>query len=405
MYRQTDFKNDEILVTGYSEGGSSLVEDDAYQSVQAISSVIRESGVSEFDAPQLNKKLTGKTVYVFPFIAERHEGFNGSCSPRDFEVLFQMLYLYATAPRMEESAVQAYLKKQYALRENLLSNPNNYFGDVVNRIRYQDHPRRRIPRPEDLEQVQLGQMKTVYRDRFADMSDFTFFFTGAFDPMELRALATRYLGNLPSIKREESWKNIGVRSPEGVVDTAFFKGEAPRTNVRVIYHGDFTWDSRKRFEFDAMIAYVRIKLRESLREDLGGVYGVSVGGYTARDPEQKYNIQISFNSDPPRTGELLTAAEEVLDGIKAGQIEEADVQKVKELQRQSRIKDLKENRFWHQRMIGSWLDGAPLEELTLEYLDEMLNTLTPDIIRAAANAYFGENKIQVVMHPEDGSRR
>ena len=400
-YKKTDFKNDQVLVGGYSWGGSSLYSDEQYFSAQAIGSVMRESGVSEFEAPQLTKKLAGKTVSIFPFIGERYEGFNGSCSPKDIETLFQLLYLYAHAPRMEDDAMQAYLKKQATILENMLSNPNNYFGEVVNKIRYQNHPRRGLPQAEDLKKVRMDEMQMIYRDRFADMSDFMFFFTGAIDPVQLKDLATRYLGNLPASKRSETWKDIGVTSPEGQIDSTFNRGEAPRSNVRMIYHGDFTWDDESRFAFQMLIEHARIKLRESLREDMGGVYGVSIFGGTSKEPKPLYNINISFNSDPPRTAELTDAAYDVIHKIAGGEITPEDIQKIKELQRQARVKNLKENRFWHSGMINNWTEGTPLEQLTQEYLDMQLEQVTPEMIQHAAQKYFSGNRIQVVMHPQN----
>ena len=44
--------------------------------------------------------------------------------------------------------------------------------------------------------------------------------------------------------------------------------------------------------------------------------------------------------------------------IKDGTVEEKDLQKVKETQRQSRIKSLKQNRFWQSQMQQSFLNGT-----------------------------------------------
>jgi zinc protease len=244
-------------------------------------------------------------------------------------------------------------------------------------------------------------MQDIYRDRFRDLSDFTFFFTGSVNPAELRDLAAKYLGNLPVTHREETWKDIGLQSPEGRIDSMFNRGEAPRSNVRIVYHGDFTWDDESRFAMQILLEYARIKLRESLREDLGGVYGVSLSGGASRFPQPNYGINISFNADPPRTGELINAGNAVIQEIINGNIAEEDIQKVKELQRQARIKNLKENRYWHSAMINNWMDGIPLEQLTQDFLEKQLETITPALIQSAAAKYFTGNVIQVVMHPEN----
>jgi zinc protease len=192
-----------------------------------------------------------------------------------------------------------------------------------------------------------------------------------------------------------------VEYPDNAIDTLFYKGEAPRSNVQIIYHGDFEWNDDNVFVFRRTVDYLRVKLRESLREDLGGVYGVSIYGGPSKEPNPAYSITISFNADPPRTDELVKAVYEVLDNVSKEGVSEEDMVKLKETQRQSRKKALKENRFWHSGMIGNWVNGNDLMDLTQEALEKRLADLTPSDIESAVQAYFdSDKKIQVVMMPE-----
>jgi hypothetical protein len=52
-------------------------------------------------------------------------------------------------------------------------------------------------------------------------------------------------------------------------------------------------------------------------------------------------------------------------------------------------------------MISNWIDGTPLEQLTQEYLDKELETITPEMIQMAATKYFSGNSLELVMHPEN----
>jgi hypothetical protein len=56
-------------------------------------------GVGAFDQVALQKKLTGKSVRVTPFISSLEEGFSGTASPKDAETMFELIHLYVTAPR------------------------------------------------------------------------------------------------------------------------------------------------------------------------------------------------------------------------------------------------------------------------------------------------------------------
>ena len=90
--KKTDFKNDEILFTAMSPGGTSLYSDEQYFDASNATSIVREAGLASFSSTQLDKLMAGKTVRVSPYIGSYSEGLNGSASPDDIEILFQMVY-------------------------------------------------------------------------------------------------------------------------------------------------------------------------------------------------------------------------------------------------------------------------------------------------------------------------
>jgi zinc protease len=170
----------------------------------------------------------------------------------------------------------------------------------------------------------------------------------------------------------------------------------------LVYHGDDQYNSENSYILESLIALARIKLREELREDQGGVYGVSVYGGQSKYPVEEYAIQISFNADPPRTNELIEAMQKVINKLKES-VDPADIVKITETQRQSRIKDLEQNRFWMNSFVDSWLDGSNMYEGTqLESLEKKIAGLDEAGLVDAANKYFNDsNLIRVVMFPEN----
>lgn len=401
MTKQTDFKNDEISMSAYSSGGHSLYEIDQYYSARAASSIVNQSGIRIFDINQMERLLAGKRVRVSPFISERYEGVRGSCSPDDMKTMFELIYLTFTAPRKDKTAYQAYIAKEEGFLKNLMANPSFWFRDQVSKISSQNHPRRGFPSMEELDLVSMDEAFEIYKDRFADASDFTFFFVGNFETDQLREYCQTYLGNLPDIDRSEKWQDVGVDFPDGKIDKTFYRGEAPKSNINILYHGAHEWGEWNNYVFQSMISLVRIKLREAMREDKGGVYGVGVSGGPRKEPEQEYSITISFNSDPPRTDELIETAYQEIQKIKDKGVDKEDLQKVKETQKQTRIKALKQNRFWQSQMQSSFLNGTDLNNIKLENLEGWIEKLTVTDLQSAVTRYFNdEQKIQVVMHPE-----
>ncbi|MEZ5044382.1 MAG: insulinase family protein [Saprospiraceae bacterium] len=402
ILKPTTFKNDEILMTAYSPGGHSIYPIKDIPSATNAIPIIVQSGVGPFSYADLNKKLTGKNANVGPFISELYEGISGNCSPEDIESLFQLVYLYLTAPRKDEVAFQSYINRQKSVFENIMTNPYNYFGQEKQRIKYNNHPRRQITNMESLDNIHLDRLYQIYKDRFADASDFTFFFVGSFKVEDIKPFLQKYLGNLPNKGRMESWKNVGASLQNGQIDTTFIKGKAPKALVEIVYHGDFKFDADQRYAFGSLASLLRIKLREAMREDQGGVYGVSVAAFNSQYPLPSYNLRISFNADPPEVATLLRITKEVLEKVKVAGAEEKDIIKIVETQRQGRIKNLQENSYWLGQLSYRYQNNIPLDGLALNALEEYTKQLNSDLLKAAANQYLGgENVMQFVLMPEE----
>ncbi|MCB0658451.1 MAG: insulinase family protein, partial [Saprospiraceae bacterium] len=399
--KPTTYKNDEIQMSAYSDGGTSLYDDQKFLQARFASSIINQSGLGPFTEVQLEKLLTGKRVSVVPTIGSESEGFSGSASPEDLEVLFQLTYLYFKNPRKDEEAFASYLSKQKAFIENLDANPNFFFYDQTTRVKYNNHPRTGYPTVEELNRLNLDSIFAIYEDRFANAGDFTFYFVGNFDPETLQMLTREYLGNLPNTGRKEHWKDRGIELVNGTIDKSWERGEAPKTSVQIVYHGPIEWDDNVRYRFSSMVDLMRIKLRESMREDKGGVYGVSLSGNTSRDPKPEYSLTISFNCDPPRTQELINTASETIRQVAEEGVSEEDLQKVTETQKQTRIKSMEQNRYWLNGIEDCDYYSKPFSKLLLPALESKIESLTTKDLQDAAAKYFNSaNRMQFVMKPE-----
>ena len=358
VLKPTDFKNDEIMMRAYSPGGTSLYSDEEYPSASNAARIINEGGISTFDLPQLQKKLAGKIANVSPGIGSMYEYMNGGCSPDDLETMMQLTYLYFNAPRADEDVVKSYINKQKSIYKNLFSNPQYWFFDQTSKIKYGDHPRMGFPTEEMLDKITLDKVMEVYKDRFADASDFTFFFVGNFEVEAMKAMTAKYLGNLPNIGRDENWKDLGINMIDGVIVKDLVKGEAPKSQIDMTYHGKYSgWTPKEVYKFYMAADLLRIKMRESMREDKGGVYGVGVRGNVSRYPKSQYSINISFNSEPDKVEELIKTGLNDIETIRKEGVQEKDLNKVKETRVQSRTKDLKENRWWMGNIQGVYQDG------------------------------------------------
>ena len=111
IIKKTDFKNDEILINAYSTGGTSLYSDQDFVPAFFASKIINECGVGNFDNTELEKKLKGKEIEIGPYIDDLKQGLTGKCSPKDFETLLQLTYLYCKEPRKDTAEFKAFMSK------------------------------------------------------------------------------------------------------------------------------------------------------------------------------------------------------------------------------------------------------------------------------------------------------
>ncbi|MCB9274353.1 MAG: insulinase family protein [Lewinellaceae bacterium] len=399
--KPTDFKNDEVLMSAFSPGGHSVFDDDAYYSAANAAAILSQSGLGAFTLAELEKKLSGNSANAGAYISELYEGLSGSSSPEDLETLLQLTYLYFTAPRRDEVALQSFLARQRSVFENMMANPYYYFADIRNQVKYKGHPRRQITTLEGLDKISIDEVMRTYQGRFSDAGDFTFIFVGSFDEEKLRPLLMRYLGNLPTTGRVESWRDVGAQLI-AKADTVIVRGQAPKALVELTYHGDFEYaNPQARYDFYAMAAALRIRLREALREDKGGVYGVSLNGVLLPYPKPEYRLTLSFNSEPERAQELIEAAKAEIRQMQETGPPEDVLEKVRETQRQNRIKGLKENSFWLGQISTRLQHGIPLEGILLNHYEPYIDGLNPQSVKEMAQQCFVKNRlIQMVLMPD-----
>ncbi|MEE8572231.1 MAG: insulinase family protein [Gemmatimonadota bacterium] len=399
ILKPTDFKEDEVLFSGRSPGGTSLATDAEYESASWGATLVSIGGVSAFSAVDLQKKLAGKVVSVGPSISELREGMFGSASPKDLETLFQLVYLYFTAPRRDETAFQSFRSRMHTVLANRGANPEAVYGDTVGAVMAQYHPRYLPPTAAMLDKIDLDKALDFYRARFSDAGDFTFTFVGSFDPEELLPLVERYLAALPSTGREESWRDVGVEPPSGLVRRTVRKGLEPKGRQSLIFTGDFEFNRENRYTLQSMMEVLRNMLRETLREDMGGTYGVSAYGSGSREPRERYSVRIAFGADPERLDELTEAALAAIDSLARHGASDENLAKIKETQRRQRETDLRENGFWLSVLDVYDRNDEDLR-LILDY-DRLVEELSAEAIGDAAALYFDmDNYVEVRLVPE-----
>jgi len=405
VLKVTDFDEDQVLFTSFSPGGTSLVSDEDYEPASSASLLISNSGIGEFDMIELRKLLTGKVANATPFISTYEEGISGSASVKDLETMFQLIYLRVVAPRADDTLYQLWKTQGRQAIENRGANPMTVFNDAFTRIMTQNHPRFRPPTIEMLEKSDLNKSLAFYKDRFADTDDFIFVFVGTLDLEQMKPLVETYLGALPATDREETWRDIGVRAPKGVIKGKVYKGTEPQSQTRMAFTGPFRFGKQsERTGIRALAMILETRLRNIVREELGATYSISVSASTSWIPKETYTIMISFGSDPERVDDLVgTILDEIEDMKKHGPTAQ-QVSDTREALLRSFETSLKQNRSYIGQLAADYRRGDVPGE-SLRTYPSSVEKLTPAFIRKAARKYFNmENRIRVTLMPETAAQ-
>jgi len=399
ILKPTNFKEDEILLYAYSEGGLSTIDNpEDLPSATLSTSIAVKNGLGSFSQIELNKIMAGRVVSLSPSIGNYDESFSGSSSVKDFETLMQLVYLYFTSVRQDEDTYNSLINQYRTLLINASANPNTAFRDSIQVTVTGRNPR---TRPFDLIQLEkVNQQKAleIFKVRFGNPANFTFFLLGNIDIEKVEPLILSYLGGIPEKKATGKWIDRGIRTPKGVVRNHFTKElKIEKSSNFILYSGGMDFSLENRLAVNIIRDILNIRYLESLRGEKSGTYGVRLQSSVSKIPINEASLQMTFDTDPKIQEKMLQLIHQEIDTILVNGPLEQDLQKVKENLRSNFNENQTENRWWLSAIISYYKDG---EDLKRNYL-RIVDGIDQEIVRQKLKQLIGQgNMIEVVMSPE-----
>jgi zinc protease len=399
VLKPTTFKEDEILFRAISPGGTSLASDRDFLAADTADAVVAQGGLGQLRNLDLNKYLAGRSVSVRADIGETEEGLGGGASRKDLETMFQLIYLTFTAPRADPVAFGVFKEQLKVALANEGALPETAFEDALTEALTQNHPRARPMKAANVDELNLDRSMAFYKDRFADASDFTFVFVGSFDVATMRPMVERYLASLPALNRKETARDVGIRPPSGIVEREVRKGIEPRSQVSIVFTGSFQNTEMNRITLRAMGEMLSGNLHRTLREELGGTYGVSVEPRFGQRPNETYRLTISFACDPARTESLTKTAFEVIEEFKRNGPSEAQVADARQALMRDFETNSQGNRYLLSRLVYSYQYGESIDAVF--NIRPTVDRLSASSILEAARTYLDTRRyVEVTLLPE-----
>ncbi len=401
--KPTQFKDDQILFSAYSRGGTSRVQDKDFVTATQAASIASESGLGDWSRVDLERKLAGRNVSVSPYIGTLTEGLTGNSSTEDTPLLFQLISMTFMEPRFDRGAYNTYIQRLTAKVENQNRQPDFQFTERVQQLLTDNNFRARALNVERIGAINFDSAQRIYRERFADPGNFTYFFVGNIDPVKFRPLVTRYIAGMPSVKRTESFRDPGIRYSTTVKKDTVTAGSEPKSRIAIIFTGKRRWEREQNYLLRAMSEILTMRLLEVIREDKSGAY--SIGASAGWEPylDNQYVVEISFGADPARAQELTAQVFGILSDFKRNLIDPSYIERAQATERSAYETSMQENNFWLQNLQNLNLHERPFTDL-LTY-PRLLATLTPEAVRDAANSFLNSDSyVQVILYPAEAGK-
>jgi zinc protease len=312
---------------------------------------------------------------------------SGSTTPKDLEVLMQWIYLSFVHPRFNREAHDSFMERLRAYVQNLRNDPQTIMGDSLDLIMTDYNPRTRIFDNEFLDDVSFEWIESVYRDRFADASDFFFVIVGNMEADSVKPLVQKYIGAIPDLDRSEYWIDRKIRQPEGVVrKTIPMAMETPKANVNIVINQSMEYNPFHRVTMEVIEGILDLRYVESIREEEGGTYGVSVGAGLRRWPVEKGILRIAFDCDPGRVEDLKEKVYQELDKLMEEGPTAQDLSKTVENLLKNREERRQHNSYYMDAIYSKYVHGIDL--FAAENYEEILRDLTVKDVRKVMKALY-----------------
>ena len=401
IIKPTTFKQDEILLNAHSWGGLSKVATQDLPSGDFAVNIVEQNGLGKFSVTDLQKVLAGKNIAITPQISELTEGFQGQSSVADFETLLQLIYLYFTDVRTDDEAFKSLISMYHSMLANQESNPKVAFRDSISMTMSSHSPRTLLWHADLLEKVNQATALRIFRERFNNAADFTFFLTGNIDPNDkaTQALVCQWLGGLKTKKKAtETYTDHGARIPKGIVKNYFERPmEIKAASNRIVYSAAMPYNLENRLTMTVISEILSTRYLESIREKEGGSYGVGVGGYMEKRPVEQAVLLMQFDTDPEKQEKLIGIIHKEIQEIIANGPKEEDLTKTKEILLKSFKEQLEENSAWSKTYLPHYYNN------NLNYIrdfQKIIENITAESIVATLKAIVEQgNVVEVVMMP------
>ena len=393
VWKQTDYKKDEIALSAISEGGYRQIKNASRVDRQMISSCYDLGGIGDFTPIALGKALAGKNASVDQMVTDTQESVNASCAVKDLRTMFELLYLGFTAPRFDKELFQAWYNSTEQAMKNQEGTPRKIINDSANLTYYKGVEEMLPMSVEEFQKIDYETSFRLGKERFGNAADFTFFVIGNINEDSLRVMCNQYLATLPAKKNREPYlANISVTpgSRENRFDVPMEQPNTQVVNRWTLFNQK--WTLKDDITLNILGQVLRMVFTETIRENEGGVYSPgATSSYNALDGTMTLLYYFTTGAEKLAHIEEVAYAE-TQKVAQPGGVSDERFNKVRDYLLKQYNQHQKENSYWMGQIRRQYLYHYNRHE---QYV-EILNSLTPADIEAMAARMLQGDRITFV---------
>jgi zinc protease len=399
VLKPTDFKSDEILLTGARYGGQYLYDESDHQNAAHLIETIDGMGYGSFTPTTLQRFLSTRRANAGVAFSPYAEEINGASTKDDLSTLLQLVYLKLTSPRLDAERFEANRTALKGLAAASWNSPEQHWDDFMQAVLSQDHPRApRQPKPADFDRIDPARSIAMYKERFGNASGLNFTLVGSFAVADVKPLLVRYLGALPATKREARFRDLGVRYPTGRVDRVLRKGSG-NSALAIVYTGQRPYSAADKLRLSALSEVVTLRVIERIREELGSAYSPGVESRFAKVPVGEYALRLSIGCTIADMPKIEATVDDILNDLQDRGPSAGELEKVTRTWLNEHDARTKTNAYWAGRLRARMLDGG-LDDEGGDYVKLVTGLTTADVQAAAKTYTSGANRVRLALQPE-----
>ena len=400
VVKQTDYKDDEILVAATSPGGTSMFNDEKdIWNLKVINNAVLLGGLGELSSINLSKALAGKNISCTAVLGASSEMINGSASPSDLKTLFEIIYLQFKELRIDDDAYASFKERIKSQLENLYLNPMISFSDTLSGMAYNYHLRNERLKISDFEKIEYHRMIDMFKERFADASDFVFSFVGNVNKDSIRPLLEQYLATLPSLDRKEKADEMQITPfSKGQLKNHFSKQlEIPKSSIGLMYTGMMPYNLKNYIITQLLGNILDLVYIEKIREDESATYSIQTYIRLYDFPEGITSAQIYFDTDPEKQDKIINIVKSELKRIANEGPDPVELDLSRKSMNKGRSEMMQKNEYWLNVIDAYYYRNF---DSHTDY-EKIINSITIEDIKSFTKQFLDQgNELEVVMFPD-----